>query len=154
MAECSYTGQREDGYGAVHRRSDFVSDNTDILDGGISRIGLKHRRDEAERSRLRWWEGHHAEYDYAVTMEGSQLSNIAFYIQSLGEVAIPAVIIGIVFCLDVNVGEANNDWGLSVLIAFASGIWLVLSCPGCSLGDDRANIRDDEHHRSRLLAAV
>jgi hypothetical protein len=30
------------------------------------------------------------------------------------------------FGLDVNASESNNNWGLSVLIAFASGVWLLV----------------------------
>ncbi|KAH8691428.1 putative autophagy protein [Talaromyces proteolyticus] len=69
------------------------------------------------------------EYDYADTMKRSQLSNIAFYIQSVGEVFILAIIVGIMFGVNVNATTANNNWGLSVLIAFASGVWLLLSIP-------------------------
>ncbi|KAK2766240.1 hypothetical protein FQN54_007756 [Arachnomyces sp. PD_36] len=69
------------------------------------------------------------EYDRADTMKRSQIANIAFYIQSLGEIVILAVIVGIMFAIDVNASEANNNWGLSVLIAFVSGVWLLLSIP-------------------------
>jgi MFS-type transporter involved in bile tolerance (Atg22 family) len=69
------------------------------------------------------------EYDYADTMKRSQLSNMAFYIQSVGEIVILAVIVGIMFGLNVNASTANNNWGLSVLIAFASGVWILLSLP-------------------------
>ena len=40
-----------------------------------------------------------------------------------------AVIVGILFGLDVNASQANNNWGLSVLIAFATGVWILLSIP-------------------------
>lgn len=69
------------------------------------------------------------EYDAADSMKRSQLSNVAFYVQSVGEVFILAVIVGIMFALDVNASEANNNRGLSVLIAFATAVWLVLSIP-------------------------
>lgn len=68
-------------------------------------------------------------YDFADTMKRSQLSNIAFYIQSVGEIFILVVIVGIMFGLDVNASTANNNWGLSVLIAFATGVWLLLAIP-------------------------
>lgn len=54
---------------------------------------------------------------------------MAFYIQSLGEILILAVIVGIMFGLHVNASTENNNWGLSVLIAFASGVWLLLAIP-------------------------
>jgi MFS-type transporter involved in bile tolerance (Atg22 family) len=69
------------------------------------------------------------EYDEADMMKRSQFANMAFYIQSVGEIVILAIIVGIMFGLDVNASEANNNWGLSVLIAFASGVWLLLSIP-------------------------
>lgn len=62
-------------------------------------------------------------------MQRSRLSNIAFYIQSCGEVIILAVIVGILYGVDVRASEANNNWGLSALIAFATGVWLVLAIP-------------------------
>ncbi|KKK16774.1 autophagy protein [Aspergillus ochraceoroseus] len=69
------------------------------------------------------------EYDFADMMKRSQLANIAFYIQSIGEIFILAIIVGIMFGLRVDDSEANNNWGLSVLIAFASGVWLLISLP-------------------------
>ncbi|KAJ5610172.1 hypothetical protein N7510_006891 [Penicillium lagena] len=69
------------------------------------------------------------EYDHADMMKRSQLANIAFYIQSVGETFILAAIVGIMFGLHVDANTANNNWGLSVLIAFATGIWLLLSIP-------------------------
>ena len=69
------------------------------------------------------------EYDYEDTMQRSRLSNIAFYVQSCGEIIILAVIVGVLYGVDVRASEANNNWGLSVLIAFATGVWLVLAIP-------------------------
>ncbi|GKZ24513.1 hypothetical protein AbraIFM66951_006091 [Aspergillus brasiliensis] len=69
------------------------------------------------------------EYDHADTMKRSQLANIAFYVQSVGELFVLAVIVGIMFALNVDASERNNNWGLSVLIAFASGVWLLVSLP-------------------------
>ena len=69
------------------------------------------------------------EYDYEDTMQRSRLSNMAFYIQSCGEIVILAVIVGVLYGVNVRGSEANNNWGLSVLIAFATGVWLVLAIP-------------------------
>lgn len=69
------------------------------------------------------------DYDFADTMKRSQLANVAFYIQSVGEIFILAVIVGIMFGVDVNASTENNNWGLSVLIAFASGVWLLVAMP-------------------------
>jgi F0F1-type ATP synthase assembly protein I len=69
------------------------------------------------------------EYDDADTMARSKLANVAFYVQSVAEIVILAVIVGIMFGLRVDESQANNNWGLSVLIAFASGVWLLVSVP-------------------------
>ncbi|PWY73584.1 MFS general substrate transporter [Aspergillus heteromorphus CBS 117.55] len=69
------------------------------------------------------------EYDHVDTMKRSQLANIAFYVQSVGELFVLAIIVGIMFGLHVDASEANNNWGLSVLIAFASGVWVLVSLP-------------------------
>ena len=69
------------------------------------------------------------EYDYTDTLQRSRLSNMAFYIQSCGEVIILAIIVGILFGVHVKDSQANNNYGLSVLIAFATGVWLLLAIP-------------------------
>ncbi|OJJ46757.1 hypothetical protein ASPZODRAFT_132891 [Penicilliopsis zonata CBS 506.65] len=69
------------------------------------------------------------EYDLADTMKRSQLANVSFYVQSVAEIVILAVIVGIMFGVDVDASTAKNNWGLSVLIAFASGVWLLVSLP-------------------------
>lgn len=69
------------------------------------------------------------EYDNADTMARSRLANVAFYVQSVAEIVILVVIVGIMFGLRVDESQANNNWGLSVLIAFASGVWLLVSLP-------------------------
>ncbi|KAF9893815.1 hypothetical protein FE257_009985 [Aspergillus nanangensis] len=69
------------------------------------------------------------EYDHADTMERSRLANIAFGVQSVSEIVILAIIIGIMFGVHVNASQENNNWGLSVLIAFATGVWVLVSLP-------------------------
>ncbi|KAL6901547.1 autophagy-related protein 22-like protein [Trichoderma evansii] len=69
------------------------------------------------------------ELDRRDELERSRLSNVSFYIQSVGEVVILAIIVGIMFGLKVDDSTENNNWGLSVLIAFATGVWLLLSLP-------------------------
>ncbi|KAK4966087.1 hypothetical protein LTR66_012045 [Elasticomyces elasticus] len=69
------------------------------------------------------------EYDFADSMKRNELSNVAFYIQSLGEIVILAIIVGIMFGVNVNESTAANNWGLSVLIAFATAVWILLSLP-------------------------
>ena len=69
------------------------------------------------------------QYDYADTMQRSRLANVAFYIQSCGEIVILAVIVGLLYGVNVRASEANNNYGLSVLIAFATGVWVLLAVP-------------------------
>lgn len=69
------------------------------------------------------------ELDHRDELERSRLSNVSFYIQSVGEVVILAIIVGIMFGVKVDESTENNNWGLSVLIAFATGVWLLLSLP-------------------------
>ena len=69
------------------------------------------------------------EYDFVDMMQRSRLSNMAFYVQSCGEIIILAVIVGVLYGVNVRASQDNNNWGLSVLIAFATGIWLLLALP-------------------------
>ncbi|MCJ1471037.1 hypothetical protein MMC07_009685 [Pseudocyphellaria aurata] len=69
------------------------------------------------------------EYDFVDMMQRSRLSNMAFYIQSYGEIIILVIIVGLLYGVNVRASQANNNWGLSVLIAFATGVWLLLAIP-------------------------
>jgi MFS-type transporter involved in bile tolerance (Atg22 family) len=80
------------------------------------------------------------------------LANVAFYVQSVGEIGILAVIVGIMFGVDVNASTANNNWGLSVLIAFASGVWLIFSLPWFFLEKRRPG--QDPGRRNIALAGL
>ncbi|KAL4818969.1 autophagy-related protein 22-like protein [Aspergillus spinulosporus] len=93
---------------------------------GLARntVEMKSKADEYQSGSIS-----REEYDFADTMKRSQLANIAFYVQSVGEIFILAVIVGIMFGLRVDDSQASNNWGLSVLIAFASGVWLLVSLP-------------------------
>ena len=66
-------------------------------------------------------------------MQRSRLSNMAFYVQSCGEIIILAVIVGVLYGVNVRASQDNNNWGLSVLIAFATGTWLLLALPWFAL---------------------
>lgn len=69
------------------------------------------------------------QYDTADMLARSRIANVAFYVQSCGEIFILAIIVGILHGINVEASEVNNNWGLSVLIAFATGVWLLLSVP-------------------------
>lgn len=66
---------------------------------GLAR-NTKEIRDKAELARRGLIP--QEEFDHADSMKRNELSNTAFYIQSLGELLILAVIVGIMFALDVN----------------------------------------------------
>ncbi|KAK5403070.1 hypothetical protein LTR06_010163 [Exophiala xenobiotica] len=69
------------------------------------------------------------DYDFADMMQRNKIYNVAFIMQSAGEIIILAILVGILFALDVNASAANNLWGLSVLIAYATGVWILLAIP-------------------------
>ncbi|CRG86877.1 Autophagy-related protein 22-1 [Talaromyces islandicus] len=92
------------------------------------------------------------DYDFADTMKRSQLSNVAFYVQSVGEIFILAIIVGIMFGVNVNESTANNNWGLSVLIAFVSGVWLLVAMPWFILEKRRPG--QDPAPRNIILAGI
>ena len=54
---------------------------------------------------------------------------MAFYIQSCGEIVILALIVGVLYGVHVTASQANNNYGLSALIAFATGVWVLLAIP-------------------------
>jgi MFS-type transporter involved in bile tolerance (Atg22 family) len=92
------------------------------------------------------------EYNYADSMMRSRLANVAYIIQSVAEVVMLAIIIGIMFGLKVQDSVANNNWGLSVLIAFGSAIWLVVSLPWFFMEKRRPG--QDPGKRSILIAGL
>lgn len=97
---------------------------------------LREARRAHERGRLT-----RAELDARDELERSRLSNVAFWLQSVGEVAMLAVAVGIMHAVGVDDGPARNSWGLSVLVAFATACWLALSLPWFALERSRAGMR-------------
>ena len=69
------------------------------------------------------------DYDFADMMERNKIYNTAFIAQSAGEIIILVILVGILFAVHVRASAANNLWGLSVLIAYCTGVWVVLSIP-------------------------
>lgn len=69
------------------------------------------------------------DYDQEDSMKRNQLSNTAFLVQSIAEIGILAVIVGILFGLHVNSSTAATNWGLSILIVFATGVWVLAAIP-------------------------
>ncbi|KAJ3529559.1 hypothetical protein NM208_g9702 [Fusarium decemcellulare] len=85
------------------------------------------------------------EMDRKDEVERSRLSNVGFYVQSVGEVFILAIIVGIMFGVKVDASPSNNNWGLSVLIAFATACWVVLSIPWFIMEKKRPGMKVPDH---------
>ncbi|KAF4508998.1 hypothetical protein G6O67_005312 [Ophiocordyceps sinensis] len=97
---------------------------------------LRASRRAFERGRLT-----RAELDARDELERSRLSNVAFWLQSVGEVLMLAVIVAIMHGLGVDASPERNSWGLSVLIAFATACWIALSLPWFVMEKSRPGIR-------------
>lgn len=83
-----------------------------------------------------------AELDRRDEMERSRLSNTSFFIQSVAEILILAAIVGVMYAVHVDDGTVeSNNWGLSILIAFATGVWLLVSLPWFFLEQTRPGMR-------------
>ncbi|KAH8925171.1 hypothetical protein BT69DRAFT_1216815 [Atractiella rhizophila] len=93
--------------------------------------GLARNTEEmrAAGEKLRKEEITRAQYDGEDMMQRNRIANVAFWVQSVGEIFILCIIVGIMFGVNVNASVSNNNWGLSVLVAFASGVWLLVSLP-------------------------
>ncbi|KAH6898061.1 autophagy-related protein 22-like protein [Thelonectria olida] len=105
---------------SLARNTPFLKESEQAYaDGDISQTEF-NRRDEVERSRL---------------------SNVAFYMQSVGEIVILAIIVGIMFRVHVTKSTESNNWGLSVLIAFATSCWIVLAIPWFVLEKKRPGLQ-------------
>ncbi|CAF9918060.1 MAG: hypothetical protein ALECFALPRED_000512 [Alectoria fallacina] len=69
------------------------------------------------------------EYDAVDSMKRNEICNTGLYISGMGEIPLVAIGIGILYGVHSNQSTANNNWGLSVLIAWSSTFWLVLAIP-------------------------
>ena len=69
------------------------------------------------------------EYDIADSMKRNELSNLALYVSGIGEIIICAFIIAILHGIHSNRSAEQNNWGLSVAVAFGSAAWLMVALP-------------------------
>ncbi|KZT51390.1 MFS general substrate transporter [Calocera cornea HHB12733] len=69
------------------------------------------------------------QYDLTESLARNMVQNIAFAVQSAGELVILAVMVGILNGLRSDASTENNTWAFSVLIAFAGGVWLLCALP-------------------------
>ncbi|KAE9405197.1 MFS general substrate transporter [Gymnopus androsaceus JB14] len=63
------------------------------------------------------------------SLSRNRVSNISFTVQSVGEIAILAVMVGILKGLHSDASTENNTKAFSVLIAFSGGVWLLVALP-------------------------
>lgn len=68
-------------------------------------------------------------YEHADMMERNRISNVSFQVQSFAEIIELAIIVGIMFAVNVNASQDANNRGLSILIAFAGGVWILVALP-------------------------
>lgn len=69
------------------------------------------------------------EYDAIDSKKRNRICNMALYIMGFGEIPAIGVGIGILYAVKSNASTANNNWGLSVFIAWASAFWLLTAIP-------------------------
>lgn len=62
-------------------------------------------------------------------MTRSRYFNLTGIAGALVQVVIIALCVGILHALNVNASDANNNWGISVIIAFVSGLCVLFSLP-------------------------
>ena len=62
-------------------------------------------------------------------MKRNEISNMALYISGIGEIVIIAISIAILYSIHSNSSAEQNNWGLSILIAWGSAAWLALAIP-------------------------
>lgn len=68
-------------------------------------------------------------YDAVDSMKRNEICNMALYVSGIGALPVIAIAIGILYAVNSNGSEANNNWGLSVLMAWGSAVWLTLAIP-------------------------
>ena len=62
----------------------------------------------------------HANFE---SLERNRVSNLSFTVSSVGEVAILAIMVGILKGVHSDASTENNTKAFSILIAFAGGVW-------------------------------
>ena len=103
---------------------DIVTKSTRFPGLARNTAALREKADEYNTKKIT-----REEYDMADSMKRNELSNMALYVSGIGEFFILAVSVVILYRLHSNASTEQNNWGLSVLIAFGSAAWLVLAIP-------------------------
>ena len=69
------------------------------------------------------------EYDTVDSMKRNEIVNMGLYVCGAGQLPLVAIGIGILYGLHANASVANNNWALSVIVAWTSTYWLILATP-------------------------
>lgn len=70
-------------------------------------------------------------------LQRNRLSNVSFYVQSVVEIVILAVILGILKAMHSDDSIEQNTYSNAVLVAFSTAIWLVVAVPWFILEKNR-----------------
>lgn len=79
------------------------------------------------------------EYHKVDSYHRNRITNWAWATSCLGMVVTHAVAIGILFAMNSRESVEQNTWGISVVIAWATGLWIVLGVPWFFLEQKRVN---------------
>jgi MFS-type transporter involved in bile tolerance (Atg22 family) len=69
------------------------------------------------------------EYDAVDSTQRNEICNMGLYISGMAEIPLVVIGIGILYSVHANATTVDNNWGLSVLIAWSSVFFLVLAIP-------------------------
>ncbi|XP_014555188.1 hypothetical protein COCVIDRAFT_17232 [Bipolaris victoriae FI3] len=77
------------------------------------------------------------EYEFVDMMKMNKSFKPAFHIQFIVQIIIFAIILSIIFSLCVDSSAENNNWGLSVIVAFVTRVWVLCAIPWVVLDERR-----------------
>lgn len=69
------------------------------------------------------------EYDTIDSLKRNEIINMGLFYDGVGQIPLIAIGIGILYGLHANASTANNNWALSVLIAWTSAYWIITAIP-------------------------
>ncbi|CAN6631609.1 hypothetical protein TRVA0_013S01156 [Trichomonascus vanleenenianus] len=80
-----------------------------------------------------------AEYHKVDSYHRNRITNWAWAVSNIGMVVTNAVAVGILYALHSRESVTANTWGISVVIAWATALWIVLGVPWFFLEQKRVN---------------
>ena len=97
------------------------------------------------------------EYDAVDSMNPNHICNMGLCISGAADIPFVAIGIGILYGMHSNEGTSENNWGLSILIAWSSAYWIVLAAPWFVLEKTKARpafATRQEYHHGWVVAAL